>query len=175
MNILVNQKMSLHPETTMHDESLSVAYQRMIRGDYRHLPVLDHEANLVGIISDRDFQRAMWPISNLIADQLVEGPRFQKDAKVYEFMSWPVKTLPHTSELISAISLMIDEKISAVIITKKEEILGIITHEDLLKILATLLMKPEAVNGKAMALTHSSPLHKVSEFLAGWNLDTYLV
>ena len=70
---------------------------------------------------------------------------------------------------------MIEEKISAIVITEAEEMIGIVTHEDLLKVLASILMKTEPEHRKKFELVNTSPLHKVSEFLEGWNLDSYLV
>ena len=173
MGIKLDLGLSRFPKTARHDELIGVAYQRMLKGGYRHLPVLDNDANLVGIISDRDFQRAKWPISNLVSDTLIEGSLFQENARVFEYMSWPVRTLPHDSELMSAITLMIEEKISAVVLTENEKMSGIITHEDLLKVLANLNVKLKGA--EVLQLNHQTPLHKVTEFLAGWNLESYLV
>ena len=61
MGIKLDLGLSRFPKTARHDELIGVAYQRMLKGGYRHLPVLDNDANLVGIISDRDFQRAKCP------------------------------------------------------------------------------------------------------------------
>lgn len=54
-------------------------------------------------------------------------------------MSWPIKSVSHDAELSQVIDLMIKEKISAVVVTLDKNSFGIVTHEDLLKVLLGFL------------------------------------
>jgi predicted transcriptional regulator len=84
---------------------------------------------------------------------------FFPDSSVDEYMNWPVITVDQNYSLKDAAQGMIDEKISAFLVTDKNKTaVGIITSEDLLRVLATLLANP-SVLGK---LSYS-PL--VGEFL----------
>jgi CBS domain-containing membrane protein len=160
----LKQTMSAHPMTVRYKDDLSSAYIRMRREGYRHMPVIDEQGDLIGLISDRDFQRAMWPMGSADAHGLPQQPDFRKGAKVCEYMSWPVKTLPEETKISAAVCMMIDEKVSSVVVTRGDQIAGIITSEDLLKILATLLQGP-TLREKAFAIAYDSPLGKVAEIL----------
>jgi len=58
-NILVKDNMTKNVRTVAWSESLQAAYEQMIKAQVRHLVVTDEYGYLRGIISDRDFQRAM--------------------------------------------------------------------------------------------------------------------
>ncbi len=167
MEITLKQTMSERPITINCDDSLTIAYRLMKTKGFRHLPVLDSLGVVVGIISDRDFKRAMWPIPNLEILEFIDEPIFRKSAKVHEYMSWPVKLLSHDFDIAAAIRIMIAEKISAVVVMQNEEMVGIVTHEDLLKVLSALLKDPESLRSKVMSLLYNSPIGKISDILAG--------
>jgi CBS domain-containing protein len=152
--------------TVRYKDDLTCAYNRMKREGFRHLLVIDDQGEFVGIISDRDFQRAMWPMSHADAHGLPEGPKFPIDAKVGSYMSRPVKSLPDDTELITVVNLMIDQKISAVAVTRDSEICGIITHEDLLRVLGDLLRAPTSLQDRLEGLTYNSPLGHVANLLS---------
>lgn len=166
MEMNVKQTMSLHPITVRLKDDLSTAFIRMRREGFRHMPVIDDLGDVIGIISDRDFQRAMWPISAPDAHGLPDTPHFRNDAKVSEYMSWPVSTLTEDTSLLVAVETMIDKKISAIVVTRQEQMVGIVTHEDLLKVLAALLKEPTSLKERALHLTYNTPLGRVTEMLA---------
>lgn len=166
MKLKISGVMSQCPVVVRCQDGLTAAYKIMQEARVRHLPVVDEEDTLVGIISDRDFQRAMWPMQSADVCALPEGP----NATVYDYMSWPVKSLQHTSDLVSAIQLMINEKISAVVVTDQENMIGIITHEDLLRVLVTLLKESESLREKTLRLAYNSPLGQVTETLAAMGI-----
>ena len=60
--------------------SLEDAWKMMKERSIRHLPVLDAEGGLIGILSDRDVKRAMDPVHST----------FMQGAIVGDFMSWPI-------------------------------------------------------------------------------------
>lgn len=166
MQITLKQTMSSHPMTVRYKDDLNSAYIRMKREGYRHLPVIDERGVLVGLISDHDFQRAMGPKATADAHGLPDGPTFPKGAKVSEYMSKPAITLPDDTELLYAVKVMIYEKISAIAITNDGNIVGVITHEDLLRVLAVHLQEPTTLKDKAFVLAYNSPLGKISDLLS---------
>ena len=87
--------MSERPVAVSCDASLTKAYRLMKNYNFRHLPVIDSLGGVVSIISDRDFKRAMFPMPKLESLDFIDEPLFRKSAKVHEYMSWPVKLLPH--------------------------------------------------------------------------------
>jgi predicted transcriptional regulator len=166
MKLKVNESMSSQIIAATTNENLLSAYNRMKQSRLRHLPVFDDEGNLSGIISDRDFQRAMWPVNITDPGGDPDSSIFRRGAVVSDYMSWPVKSLTHESDLSSAVELMIENKISAIVVTQHGDTVGIVTNEDLLRILAVLLKKPESLKERALAAVFKSPLGKVVDALA---------
>ena len=53
----VSEFMTPNPQTLVADAKIAFAVQRMDLGGYRHLPIVGHRGELVGIISARDILR----------------------------------------------------------------------------------------------------------------------
>jgi CBS domain-containing protein len=53
----VSEFMTPKPQTLVADAKIAFAVQRMDLGGYRHLPIVDEQGSLVGIISARDILR----------------------------------------------------------------------------------------------------------------------
>jgi acetoin utilization protein AcuB len=125
------------------------AVSLMEKHQFRHLPVTDDSSLIIGILSDRDVVRARNPIK----------PGFDKTAQVSEYMSWPVITINQNLFIREAAQRMIDEKVSALLVTNdSKEIVGIVTSEDMLKELVKILSEPSRLE-----LASFSPV--VSELL----------
>lgn len=165
MKLKLKQTMTSHPVTVKHDEDLKTAYLKMKSSGIRHLPVLDDHDHVVGIISDKDFQRVMVLKSIAGSNAQTQNIEFQQNIPVSDLMSWPVKTLSHVNDLATAVRMMIQEKISSIVITEKEEMVGILTHEDLLRVLESYLTKPESLKDKVKNFAYNSPIGDVLETL----------
>ncbi len=113
-------------------ENLLESYNKMKSNKIRHLPVIDHHGNVVGIISDRDFQRAM----ESVPPGTTSSSNFGTGGLVRDYMSSSIKTVPFDTELISVVQEMLDNKINSVLITKQGKVVGIISHQDLLQVLS---------------------------------------
>ena len=117
-------------------ENIATAYRRMSEHKIRHLPIHNEFGQVVGVLSDRDVNRAM------IMDPASESIEFDADVLVRDFMSWPVKYVEQDSDLSFVVKRMIVEKVSSLIVRKGMTAVGIITTEDLLKVLSNLLANP---------------------------------
>ncbi len=53
----VSQFMTANPQTIVDDAKIAFAVQRMDLGGYRHLPIVNRQGDLTGIISARDILR----------------------------------------------------------------------------------------------------------------------
>ncbi len=126
--ISVKFKMSKNLITVKWNDPMGEAYALMEEYRIRHLPVLDAEGIVIGILSDRDVHHAMNPKRN----------GFIPDCQVADFMSWPAITVDENSTLKAVAEGMVDEKISALLVTSKgDRVVGIVTSEDLLRFLAS--------------------------------------
>lgn len=109
---------------TIHQNTNVFEAQQLMRNHWiRHLPVLDDKnEKVLGLISDRDLLRATG------ADQSVK-----------ELMSAPVKSFEIETPIKTIVHSMIEAKVSAFIITRKSQVVGIVTTEDMLLLLSQFL------------------------------------
>jgi CBS domain-containing protein len=109
-------------------QSLADAMDLMTEKRIRHLPVVDTESRIVGILSLKDFSN-------------VEDLESQK---VEIYMSKPIEWVAQDMPLRSAIMRMLEKKISALLVANpKHELVGIVTTDDLLWLLAQSLEKSD--------------------------------
>ena len=120
------------------DAPLTEAYALMRQKRIRHLPVKDG-LQVIGIISDRDIQRGIrTEIFETDGRELIDTVIPEK-LRVRQFMSWPLKTVESNLSIKAVTRRMIEEKISAFLVTENADVIGIVTHEDLLVYLDSLL------------------------------------
>ena len=123
------------------DMPIQAAWDEMREHNIRHLPVTDHTGKLVGMISDRDVQRA---VHVKMINEVEQEMTFNPHDTVENFMSWPVQTVDETISIGELTKMMIELKVSAFIVNGPNQyIKGIITTEDLLKYLLELLGNSE--------------------------------
>ncbi|MGE3975810.1 MAG: HPP family protein [Bdellovibrionales bacterium] len=128
MELLSKNIMSSDLIVTHVEELMSDAYVKLLKNDIRHLPVVDDAEKIVGIISDRDFKKAMWRFSDN-----EQRATFDDEDVVGDFMSWPVKTITPDMGVITVAKRMVNEKVSAYLVVDNNRLVGIVTHEDLLQ------------------------------------------
>jgi CBS domain-containing protein len=105
------------------DADVFTANDMMNNYNIRHLPVTDNENYLVGIISRSDFNGLKF------VDSRFSG------FKVKDVMSSPIKVINQSAKVSEAAEIMLTAKISSVLVAKDDELVGILTTDDLLKLL----------------------------------------
>lgn len=114
--------MSKNLITVSADSPLAEATRLMKEHQIRHLPVVDDKNTLVGVLSARDLPA----FSGLM------------DVNVKFYMNVPPIFVSYKTSLKSAIYRMLEEKISSILISDSDDnVVGIITTEDLLWYLVT--------------------------------------
>ncbi|MBK9293267.1 MAG: CBS domain-containing protein [Oligoflexia bacterium] len=142
------------------DESLDEAYCKMRKHNIRHLPVVSDTGHVLGVISDRDFQRAMQNDGH-------ERFYFKDDDTVREFMTWPAKFIDERVGLSQVCEIMINDKLSSLLITKADEVTGIVTSEDLLKVLQKYFKEQEGSKLEGVkSYLYSSPVGEIAHLLS---------
>ena len=141
-------------------DTLVESYDLMRSYSIRHLPVVDKAGKVVGIISDRDFKRA------LIGD--CESELFPYGSIVSDYMQSPVRQVDFNTSLSQVIEIMIDEKISCVLVTEEGRVAGIISHEDLLRLLDEKILAPQSgILEKFNNWFSKTPIGDISQRIAG--------
>ncbi len=121
-DILVSDLMTSMVTTITERMTVHEARAEMEKGDIRHLPVVDQENRVVGILSDRDLIRSM------------EGP-LETAMLVKEVMTQDVLTVRPESQPCEATALMLDHKIGAVpVVSGDMRLVGLVTETDFLRI-----------------------------------------
>ncbi len=147
--------MSHHLITVHMEDSLLKAYQLMQEHRFRHLPVVDGANEIIGVLSDRDVQKAMKTKRHHIDVECELDPKH----RVMDFMSWPATIVGDDVSVIEISKKILHEKISAVLISSCEtnKIRGIITTDDLIQLLVKILGK-----NPSLTLKHWEDLGEIS-------------
>lgn len=125
--LLVAHVMTRTPHSIRIDASVDAARKMMYDHGIRHLPVLKSGA-LVGIVTDRDLR-------------LIEALSGTGNAAltVEEAMSAEVVAVPPDAELLDVVRQMEHTKIGSVVVMDQDQVTGIFTTIDALRILGELL------------------------------------
>lgn len=141
---IVRESMSDHLVTVGWKEPIEDAHRKMQKRHLRHLPVLNDQGEVVGMLSDRDVQRSM--ISQVRHEKpdyiSSESIEFDPEALVRDYMGWPVLTVDFETDLRLVAERMLKEKVSSFLVQKGNRTVGIVTSDDLLKVLMSLLGDP---------------------------------
>lgn len=130
------------------DYPMEKAWLLMEERNIRHLPIRGDDGALVGILSDRDIKRAMNPNTNT----------FNANAIAAEYMSQPVITVEKNTAISKVAKIMIEGKISSLLVTEGSDIVGIVTSEDLLRLLWTMLQESEEKNSIHLGALKYEPI-----------------
>lgn len=110
---------------TLRDtDTLQHADELMNNYNIRHLPVVDDTNTLVGILAKSDFIGLKHVDSRM------------RDFSVKSLMSSPVKTVSLKAKVKAVAQLFVSKKISCAMVSDGAEIVGIVTSEDLIRMLA---------------------------------------
>jgi acetoin utilization protein AcuB len=146
-NVMTKKIIKVHPEMPIQG-----AYEEMKENAIRHLPVVDHTGKLVGILSDRDIQRAIHVTK---INEIEQEMTFNPHDTVENFMSWPVQTVNENTSILELTKMMIELKVSAFVVNGPNQyVKGIITTEDLLKYLLELIGTSEHSKGIPISQLH---------------------
>jgi CBS domain-containing protein len=129
----VSELMSREVRTIGAGESCQEAVTAMSRGGLRHLPVVDRDARLAGIVTDRDLRHRLFAPWVFRAIGTVSVESLFKDIAVHEVMSSPVVTVSPDDELATAAGRMLEKKVGSLPVVDDGRVVGIITETDLLR------------------------------------------
>ena len=129
----VEEIMTPMPERINETAPIREAVQKLFEVDVRHLPVVDDDDQVVGIISDRDV--ANFTLPALTQRQDAESADIRLDGAVSSLMSGDVITVGIDDDVSDLCTLMIDHRIGAVPVvdTITGSIIGIVSYVDLLR------------------------------------------
>ena len=128
----VSHLMTKEVVTLDANESLGVADDVMGLARIRHMPVIDEDGAVIGLVSQRDLFRGA------LARALGYGEFAQKKLlgimRVKEVMTNDVVTVPADTSLKDAAKLMTDRKIGCLVIVEDGKLVGILTESDFVQL-----------------------------------------
>lgn len=139
--LTVDVVMSVDPVTASADDMLSMIVDRMARVGIRHVPVIDGERRVIGILSDRDVRTAIGnPMRALrTRDAIVRI----ESTRVSHAMSRSPVTIAAGTRLSRAAALFVDRKVGVLpVVNENERLVGVLSYADVLR--AVLGPKTEA-------------------------------
>lgn len=124
------------------NQSVVEAYQLMQKNRIRHLPVIDESGVYVGILSDRDVQRCIRFERKSRTHLLDVELNLDPEIRVADAMSWPVHKVHGDVPVRDVAIRMLNEKLSSMLVEcPKTGQHGIVTTDDMLRLLVSLLDK----------------------------------
>lgn len=124
----VAQRMTRRPTTIKRTDAIEEALHRMKAGHFRHLPVVDEDRRLLGILSDRDL-RLMLP-----AHAFHGGGRENWTTSVEQAAFFDPVTVSPDDTLEDAAEIMLRWNVGALpVVYNGNTLAGIITYTDLLR------------------------------------------
>ncbi len=130
---LVSEVMTHRPTAILQTANVRAALAAMLELDVRHLPVVNADRELVGMLSDRDL-RAMPSVTPEV-NALMEDEAPSLDVPLASIMSSDVISVEPTDDLRNAVELMLENRVGAVpVVTPDNRLVGIVSYIDVLRL-----------------------------------------
>ncbi|MFC2948672.1 acetoin utilization AcuB family protein [Virgibacillus sediminis] len=125
--IMKTEVISLPPTATIAEADRLLQQHKL-----RHLPIVNEQHAVIGIVSDRDVRDATPSIFQLDTD------RHELENEIQSIMSHPVVTV-HPLDLVEDIArIFYDEEFAALPVVRNNKLVGIVTEKDMLYTLIQL-------------------------------------
>ena len=129
----VRELMNRNLVTIAESSSCRDAVARMHRARVRHLPVLNGDGTLAGMITDRDLRHHLFspPVYHAIGRSQIDT--LLQAARVSDIMSAPAVTVESSQDIAEAAGVMLRGNIGSLPVVEGGRLVGIITETDLLR------------------------------------------
>ncbi len=165
--MLVKDRMSSKPVTVRTDTSLKEALDLVRSSPFRHLPVLDGNDKLVGIVTEKSLVYASPTPSTTLS--VFEVDYILSRTKIGQVIQGDVVFVRPDLPIEEAARVMIDHRIGCLPVVEDEKLIGIISDTDIFRVFAEGLggghpslritvMIPEAVGSLAKVTSHVAEL-----------------
>ena len=126
----ISDIMTRTPVTVYHNDAIKNAKMKMAEYGIKHLPVVDRELHVIGILTDRDIK---------LKQALSNNSSYHGNAKVSDACIENPFTVPPDMEVYEVLQHMLKKKIGSALITENKKLMGIFTSVDAIKVLSILL------------------------------------
>ena len=137
--ISIEELMTRNPICMREDESLEQAGRLMKERRIRHIPIVDEDQALLGLVTQRD----------LLAAAVAE----QSNYTTGDVMRRQVYTVQEEDNLRAAAVLMQQHKIGSLMVVNDQKLVGVITDTDYVGLAITLLEQMEEIDPIELEVT----------------------
>lgn len=125
--------MSKKVVVTSADATLASLRTIFTEAHYQHVPVVDNMQRVIGIVSVKDFYKALSPVVDSASAQTAE--LFAQGRKVRSIMTSPVVCIAPDTTLIQAAALLVERNIGCLLVTNpQQKLLGIVSWKDIMRL-----------------------------------------
>lgn len=128
----VRDIMTPDPFTLYVEDNLKVLEELMQWRNIRHVPVIDQDGDLAGLVTHRDFLALA--VSELAEIRKSEVDRLYKGIQVGKIMRSKVTSVSPETSLKVAAEIMVKHKFGCLPVVEGQKLVGIITEADFVKI-----------------------------------------
>jgi CBS domain-containing protein len=130
--ITAHDLMTEDPITISMTATVGQAVRTLQNLDIRHLPVVDDDGTLVGMLSDRDLRGLSFP--EIVGDEYLGAIQTALEAPIASLMTTDVVSVNVEADAAEIADLMLDRRIGAVpVVDTDGSLVGIVSYVDLLR------------------------------------------
>jgi acetoin utilization protein AcuB len=137
--MFVSRSMTREVITVDQEATIFDAQELLVKNKIRHLPIIDKDRRLIGIITDRDIRSAL-PYNSLIKRYSEEEKERVSKFKVKDIMTKDPITISPTYTIQDALLIIQNSKVGALpVVDDDHKLKGIISVRDLLRAFINVL------------------------------------
>jgi acetoin utilization protein AcuB len=140
--MLVKDRMTSNPVTITPNTSFPEALRIIREKKIRHLPVVDEQGKLIGVVAQTDLLHASPSMAT--PSNVFEMSYLLANLHVREVMSSPPITVPEDAPLEEAARVMVEKKIGCLPVMRDGTLVGLITETDMFEAFVEVLGGREA-------------------------------
>ncbi len=127
----VRDLMTEHVFTLQPLDDLEALYDLMDAHHVRHVPIVDRDGDLVGLVTQRDLARSALGTQDVLP--LSVQQEILRRRKVREIMATEVETVEPDENLKTAAEMLLENKIGCLPVVEGEHLVGILTESDFVR------------------------------------------
>ncbi len=127
----VRALMTYHVFTLGPDDDLEALYDLMASRHVRHVPIVDGEGRVLGLVTQRDLARSALGSSEELP--LSMQREILQRRKIREIMNTEIETIEADKDLKAAAEMLIENKIGCLPVVERGRLVGILTESDFVR------------------------------------------
>lgn len=117
---------------TTEDATLASLRSLFTDARFQHVPVIDSMHRLVGIVSVKDYFKALSPVMDSASEHTID--LYMQSRKVRQVMTSPVISVSQDIGILQAATLLVERNISCLpVVDQQQRLIGIVSWKDIMR------------------------------------------